>query len=254
MDNLGEAQEVNRGLWPPGKPVGSHPSVLDQLPRMLHLLDTYGVKATYFAESWSLNVYSDVVKDMLSRGHEIAWHGYQHETWSSLSEDEEIENFQKSWEHAKDFGIKYRGFRPPGGSVNERTYDLLHKHCVRYVSPLGQAHGTEHGIIVLPFDWKCVDAFYYMEKFAGIRKSYGEQGEVLSPSDFKAFVLEKISTVCDKGGYISILFHPFLQTSDEKLAVMNDVLNSISNNPAIWCAPCDEVAKWLIKNPELLDT
>ena len=70
MDNLGEAQDVNRGLWPADRPVGTDASVREQLPRILDLLDRHGIRATYFAEAWSLGPYADVARrGILGRGH-----------------------------------------------------------------------------------------------------------------------------------------------------------------------------------------
>jgi peptidoglycan/xylan/chitin deacetylase (PgdA/CDA1 family) len=250
MDNLGEAQDVNRGVWPADVPVGSHSSVKEKLPRMINMLDKYGVRATYFAESWSLGVYPDAVRSLSARGHEIAWHGYQHEVWHSLSREDEILNFHKSFEESAKYGIRYKGFRPPGGSINDRTYDLLREYGVKYVSPLGKL-GIENGIVVLPFEWKTVDAFYYMEKFAGIRESQGEQKYVLAPSNLETYLLSRIGEVIESGGYISILFHPFLQTSEEKFAVMEKILARISHDEELWCAPCGEVADWVAEHSSM---
>lgn len=247
MDNLGEAQDVNKGLWPADQPIGQHFSVKQNLPRMLDMLDAHGVKATYFAESWSLDVYPDAVADMRRRGHEIAWHGFQHEPWSGLSAEQEEESFRKSFAKAEERGIAYDGFRPPGGSINERTWGLLKRHGVKYASPLGE-FGVEEGIVVLPFEWRGVDAFWYMEKFASIRKSLGEQEAVFQPEDFKRWLLSKVQETIETGGYLSILFHPFLQTADERFAVMDEVLQRISSDGGIWCAPCNRVSEWVAKH------
>lgn len=245
MDNLGEAQDVNQGQW--DAPIGSHPAVTDQLPRMLAMLDRHGVKATYFVESWSLGVYGDAVKDMMSRGHEVAWHGYQHERWYTFTEEDELRNFEKSFEAAEKFGIQYEGLRPPGGSINDRTWGLLRKHGVKYVSPLGKFE-VKNGIVVLPFDWRAVDAFYYMDKFASIRESHGEQAEELSPKDFEEKLVSMIQETVESGGFLSILFHPFLQTSEKKFAVMERVLARIGADQSVWCAPCRDVAAWVAEN------
>jgi peptidoglycan/xylan/chitin deacetylase (PgdA/CDA1 family) len=250
MDNLGEAQDVNKGHWPSNAPIGQHFSVTQNLPRMLDLLDKHDIKATYFAESWSLDVYPKAVREMVKRGHEIAWHGYQHEVWSQLSEEEETDNFEKSFDAAKKFGIEYEGFRPPGGKINERTYELFKQYGVKYVSPLGE-FGIDKGIVILPFEWKGVDAFYYMDKFSGIRESHGEQKEVLPPSAFKEFLLAKIDEVKETSGYISILFHPFLQTDEEKFGVLEDVLRRLADEKDIWLAPCNEVCRWVASQSQL---
>ncbi|KAK0712694.1 hypothetical protein B0T26DRAFT_873044 [Lasiosphaeria miniovina] len=259
MDNLGEAQDVNKGTW--RGPVGTHPSVREQLPRMLELLGQHGVRATYFAEAWSLAVYPDAVAELRRRGHEVAWHGYQHETWSSLSAADEAGSFERSFAAAAAAGIDaYEGFRPPGGTVPDagRTYALLARHGVRYASPLadddkgrfGVLEGLD-GVVVLPFEWRAVDAFYYMDKFAGIRRAHGAPETVLPPAEFRAFLLAKIDGVVRDNSFMSILFHPFLQTSEEKLALMDEVLARIRADPDIWCAPCNKVARWVAEHPEL---
>lgn len=228
---------------------------------MLDLLDKYGIKATYFAESWSLDVYRSVAKDqILARGHEIAWHGWQHEVWHSLSEEDEKSNFQKSFDKAREHSIQNKGFRPPGGKVNDRTYKLLKDNGVEYLSPLGgpadfgildsEGEFERSGLVVLPFEWQAVDAFYYMEKFSGIREEYGAQREVMEPAEFERVLLRRIAETAKEGGYLSILFHPFLQLSEEKFEVLERVLQRIAENEEIWCAPCEEVARWVVENKE----
>lgn len=243
MDNLGEAQDVNRDVWP--HPHGTHPSVTSQLPRMLSLLDRHAVKATYFVEAWSLGVYPAVVRQLLDRGHEVAWHGYQHEVWGGLSAEDEEVNFRKSFEAARELGITYEGFRPPGGRINERTWPLLKQYGVKYVSPLGEFGLGKEGIVVLPFEWRGVDAFYYMEKFDGIRREHGEGEAVMEPGQFRDFLAGKIEEVKQKNGFLSILFHPFLQTSEEKFEVLEEVLARIGQDQEIWLAPCNQVANWV---------
>jgi peptidoglycan/xylan/chitin deacetylase (PgdA/CDA1 family) len=196
-------------------------------------------------------VYPEVVLKITNKwGHELAWHGYQHEVWSGLTPEQEALNFRRSCRQVAEFGIKYGGFRPPGGAVNEGTYELLKANGMKYVSPLGKLGIGREGIVVLPFEWRAVDAFYYMDKFADVRKSEGEQEGVLTPEDFKKSLMAKIDETVRTGGFMSILFHPFLQTSAERLKIMDEVLARISGDPDIWCAPCKDVAKWVAEHPD----
>ncbi|KAL2151128.1 hypothetical protein VTH82DRAFT_6226 [Thermothelomyces myriococcoides] len=249
MDNLGEAQDVLKGAWP--HPIGTHPAVTDQLPRMLAMLDRHGLRATYFAEAWSLGVYPAAVEALARAGHEVAWHGFQHEVWSALDEAQEAENFRKSWEAARERGVDYLGFRPPGGRINERTWKLLKQYGAEYVSPLGEFGIGREGVVVLPFDWRAVDAFWYMDKFGEVRKEYGEDEGVQEPKAFRTWLMKEIDEVVRTGGYMSILFHPFLQTSEERFEVLEEVLKRICEDKSIWVAPCKEVAKWVKNHPSL---
>lgn len=249
MDNLGEAQAVLSKTHPVEVPIGQDPAVLAHLPRMLDLLAAHNIKATYFAESWSLPVYPSAVTDLQAQGHEVAWHGFQHEVWKSLGEMEEKENFSKSFTIAKEREVDYAGFRPPGGSINgARTLSFLKEHGCSYVSPLGNfSVDSSSGIVILPFEWEAVDAFWYMDtdKFKTIRAEHGVSKTALGPSDFKAYLEKRIQEVKQEGGYMSILFHPFLTDREERWKVLENVLEIISKDRDLWVAPCDEIAKWV---------
>lgn len=251
FDNLGEAQDILTGTWPPSQPFGTHPAILSTLPRMLSILQRHEIRATYFAESWSLPHYQETVHEqLLEQGHEVAWHGYQHEVWHSLSHSDEEDNFKKSWQEAEKRGVKYEGFRPPGGKINDRTWGLLKDHGVKYVSPLGEFGVGRQEIVVLPFEWKAVDAFWYMDtkKFREIRRELGEAQEGLKDNpeeEFRACLMSRIDEVVEKGGYLSVLFHPFLITNEQRLSVLEDVVKRIANDERIWVVPCNQVARWV---------
>jgi hypothetical protein len=105
-------------------------------------------------------------------------------------------------------------------------------------------------VVVLPFEWRAVDAFWYMEKFAGIRKQHGEREEVLSPLEFKEWLMARIDETVKVGGFLSILFHPFLQTSEDTFEVLEELLKRISGDGDIWVAPCKEIAEWVREHPQ----
>lgn len=262
MDNLGEAQAVHNKTWPKDKPTGQDPSVLQTLPRILDILaqvkvpgsdnddnSSRGVRATYFAEAWSLATYPAAVADLQQRGHEVAWHGFQHEPWHTLSAADEESSFERSFAAAVAAGVRYTGFRPPGGKVNgSRTLDLCRRYGVEYVSPLGSFGIAEEGVVVLPFEWEGVDAFWYMDvdKFREIRREHGVSEEgVRGPGEFRGYLLGRIEEVKGEGGYMSILFHPFLTTDEEKMALLKEIVEKIGTDSDIWCAPCSEVATWV---------
>lgn len=254
VDNLGEAQEIQSGTWPADEPIGRHWSVTEALPRMLDIFDASSVKATFFYETWSLGVYPGAVQAVVDRGHELAWHGYQHETWSKLPPEEEKAAFDKSFAAAEKLGIRYAGFRPPGGLLNEATYDYMHQHGVRYASPAAERAAIVRNIVVLPFHWKTTDAYFYMDEFSGLRRFYGSEQETLDPAALKDHFYQQLEDAVKSGAYISFLFHPILQTSEEKLEAMREVVETISKDGRIWCARCDQVSDWIAQHPDSFPT
>ncbi|KAF2159703.1 hypothetical protein M409DRAFT_70879 [Zasmidium cellare ATCC 36951] len=277
LDNCGEAADLNRGLWPKDKPVGSHYSITEALPQILALLKKYNICVTYFIEAWSLAHYGGVIaNDVAGNSHEVAWHAWQHEAWSKLSAEEERENFERSF---GDHGIggflstgpckgtvqPYRGFRPPGGIIHgNRTLALCRDYGLGYISPAAEhaalvdveRDGTTDSVVILPFRWKCVDAYYYMESFAGLRKLKGASSE--DPLNENVLVESYIAAIDEairKGDFLSLLFHPFLSNSEPRLHAIEQVLQHLArrrDEGQIWLATCREIENYVRKNPSVV--
>lgn len=273
IDNMGEAADLDRNLWPQDQPIGSHYSVTEVIPQMLELLKKYDMKATYFIESWNMNVYPKVITDDIAKvGHEVAWHAWRHEAWSKLK-DEKIEraNIERSF---SDEGVgqftkigvlePYRGFRPPGGIIHgERTLKLCREYGLDYISPAGHdaalvpIDGGKDNIVVLPFRWSTVDAYYYMTTFAGLRRLKGEIPEApQSPEVFLARMKEQIDEAIQKGGYLSVLCHPFLTNEKGRLQVADQIYKYLAekrDKGEVWLAPCKDIADYIKEHPDIVE-
>ena len=57
FDNLGEAADLERGLWPDDAPLGRHPSVTVALPRLLDELADLDLRATFCVEALNCELY-----------------------------------------------------------------------------------------------------------------------------------------------------------------------------------------------------
>lgn len=268
FDNMGEAADINRGLWPSDTPIGSHYSVTRVLPKFLALVRKYNLPITYFAESWNLGVYPNALKSIAADGHEVAFHAWQHEAWAKECKDEKDEraNFERSFR--SDEGMRgflekgnsgnvtmYRGFRPPGGTINgERTLKLCREYGLGYISPAaheGAVVTLDNGsdsIVVLPFRWSTVDAYYYMESFSGLRRMKGVLPEKAQGPDVlvKAYI-RQIDETIEGGGFLSLLFHPFLTDDQERMDAMEMVIKHLATRREegkIWLAKCRDVEEW----------
>jgi peptidoglycan/xylan/chitin deacetylase (PgdA/CDA1 family) len=247
FDNLGEADERQRGVWPADEPLGNHPSVREALPRILSLLDELGVRATFFAEGVNAEIYPDALASIAERGHEIAYHGWCHELWGALGADEERALFERGVEAMRDQSLELRGFRPPGGALTEASPQLLRELGFEYASPAGQRAGVDDGLAYVPFRWKLVDAFFYMEPFEGLREAAGAGREPMSPADLRADVQRALADLRDSGGHMCLLFHPFLLLDDERFQTMGAILAELDD---VWTAPAHEVAAWMLEHSE----
>ncbi|WP_165874309.1 polysaccharide deacetylase family protein [Rubrobacter taiwanensis] len=245
FDNLGEAADLERGLWPGGEPLGRHFSVRRVLPRVLDLLDESGIRATFFVEGLNARIYPEALLEIASRGHELGYHGWRHEYWAGLSPAEEVQLLERGVREMERLNLRLRGFRPPGGRLNPSSWGLLAELGFTYCSPAGEGAGMLEGLAVLPFDWRLIDAYYYLPRFGELRRADTGSEDPLPPHRFGERVRAVLEKIVGEGGYASLLFHPFLADREERFRVLNEalgVLRDLVRSGRVWCAPCGEAA------------
>jgi peptidoglycan/xylan/chitin deacetylase (PgdA/CDA1 family) len=214
FDNLGEAADLERGRWPADAPLGRHASVTRTLPRILQLLEESGVRATFFVEGLNAELYPDALREIDAGGHEIAYHGWQHERWAALDPAAERESLERGVRAMDALGLRLVGFRPPGGSLTAATPGLLRELGFTYVSPEADAAEPLGGLDVLPFRWPLVDALYYLPHFADLREQHLGTREEQPP--------ERLRSAIAAAGDDVLVFHPFLLGDDERFAVVRE--------------------------------
>ena len=233
FDNLGEVTALARGQWPEDEPLGRHPSVTRALPRILALLDDAGLRATFFIEGLNAELYPDALRELAAAGHEVAYHGWRHEPWAELEPASERELLERGVAALAALGLRPAGFRPPGGELTRASAALLRELGFAYCSPMGEEVARRDGLVVLPFRWPLVDAFHYLARFGDLRGSR----EPSPPSALR----EAVMTALDRGGHVTLVFHPFLTEREERFELLREVLGRLRDD-ALWCAPCREVA------------
>jgi peptidoglycan/xylan/chitin deacetylase (PgdA/CDA1 family) len=228
FDNLGEAADIERGLWPSGHSTGEHGSVTQALPRLLELLAEHGLTATFFAEAINTRMYPDALRSIVAGGHEIGLHGWRHETWSTLSPERESELLKRGMRAYAELGIPVEGFRPPGGHLNARSHALLSSVGVRWCSPAGDAPRMVGGLAELPFAWEDVDAYYLLPSFADVRRPSGDPAPPLSPAEAGERLRARVDDLVEQGGSRTAILHPFLALEPETLAAQTAFLAHVA--------------------------
>lgn len=184
----------------------------------------------------------------------------------SFGKEEGIEGFISPTGKGAGSEVKrYRGFRPPGGVIHgDRTLRLCREFGLGYISPAAEEGALaplndgskEDSIAVLPFRWRGVDAYYYMDAFSGLRKSKGELPEAAqSPDVLVEKYIAQIDEQIEKGGYLALLFHPFLNNKPERMEAMETVMKHLAkrrDEGKVWLAPCKDVEVWLREHPDIL--
>jgi peptidoglycan/xylan/chitin deacetylase (PgdA/CDA1 family) len=254
FDNLGEAAQMELGMWPDDVPMGEHFTVVEVLPRLLDLLATHRVQTTFFLEGLNAEMYPQALHTIAAAGHEVAVHAYRHEEWATLDADSEVTLLARATDAMRSLGIHPLGFRPPGGGLTERTLTLLKEHDYTYVSPAGQREGLLDGLVVLPFRWPLVDAYSYLPQFAGLRERHGEGPDLLTPVRMRDDMITALDTHSRREGHLTLLFHPFSVafTGDPGWEALDAVLGhaaGLAAADAITMRRMDEAAADMLRLP-----
>ena len=118
--------------------------------RILDLLDESGVKGTFFILGWVAERYPNLVREIVSRGHEPACHSYWHRMIYKL----EPEEFREDTLRAKSVieqaaGSPVYGYRAPSFSIVTRSLwalEILAECGFTYDSSIFPIHHDTYGI------------------------------------------------------------------------------------------------------------
>ena len=252
FDNLGEAADLERGLWPEDKPLGYHFSVRRMLPLILGMLEELGLYATFFVEGINADLHPKALLQIANSGHELGYHGWRHEYWPNLGPSEEARLLERGVHKMHELGVQPHGFRPPGGRLTASSPELLENLGFTYCSPAGLGIGFIGKLVVLPFEWRLVDAYYYLPRFGALRKSATGSSEPISPARFRDTLSSALQAVVRDGGHLTLLFHPFLEEQEDRFEIMRGSLEELGDlvqDGVVWCAPYREVASWILEHP-----
>jgi polysaccharide deacetylase family protein (PEP-CTERM system associated) len=139
------AGSVDRECW------DQWPSrVVANTQRVLDLFDDFDAKATFFFVGWVAARFPHLVREVQSRGHELACHSYWHRTVYSLTPEE----FRKDTRRAKHViedavGVAVIGYRAPSWSITKSclwALDILAEEGFLYDSSIYPIHHDLYGV------------------------------------------------------------------------------------------------------------
>ena len=183
--------------------------------KILDLLDKHNVKATFFVLGWIAERKPALVKEIHSRGHEIASHGYGHIISYELSREEIYEDIKKGKELLESItGDKVVGYRAPNFSVTQDVIDALTTLGFEYDSSYhpfsknkryGQLDVDERGIFKLNESLTEIPMSVWKNKFFELSIAGGGYFRLYPYSFFRTLA----SSYLKKNDYMIMYFHPW---------------------------------------------
>ena len=94
--------------------------------RVLELLDRYGIRSTFLVPGHTALAYPDLIREIVARGHELAYHGWMHEDARDFDVAGQrliIERGLEALDHVA--GVRPRGHVAPAWNMSEHTMELV---------------------------------------------------------------------------------------------------------------------------------
>lgn len=122
--------------------------------RLLDLFDEQKVRGTFFVLGWVAKKFPSLVRDIASRGHELASHGFHHQLVYMLTPAQfrdDIRRAKVAIEQAA--GVRVRGYRAPSFSIIRSSLwalDVLIDEGHTYDASIFPIHHDRYGIADAP--------------------------------------------------------------------------------------------------------
>lgn len=219
------------------------------IQRCMELLEKHNLNSTFFVPGAIAERYPDIVKKLHLQGHEIAYHGYQHESVRDIPEQQECAHMEKSESIIESItGEKPVGHRAPESIMHSFTYPLIASRGYLYSSsmkdcdyPYTVAVGDQK-IVELPNDILTDDFTYFYFTF-----SDPANRSMYTPREVISILKNEFDALCEEGDKVLILkLHPQLIGRAARIHALDEFLTYIQRQGA-WITTCKEVATYVLK-------
>lgn len=234
-DNLKKPGTLSQGVF--GAKIG--------VPSILELLQKHDIKSTFFIPGWVAEKYSDTVKDIISKGHEVGHHGYLHEWVDPDKPDVEKEVFLKGLESLeKVTGNKPVGYRSPAWETSEHMKDILIDYNFLYSSNMMDSinpyrvkrNGMETNLIEIPVHWMLDDAPFFLFNITGPSRPIHQAKHVME------IWKEEFHAIYKRGGLFNLVCHPQIIGRPSRIDMLDNFINYMKSYPNVEFSTARDVA------------
>ncbi|MBI1874160.1 MAG: polysaccharide deacetylase [Acidobacteria bacterium] len=222
---------------------------VDGVPRILHLLDTHNIPASFYIPAVSAELHPQMIKDILSKGrHEIGVHGWIHESLPQLNDESEERRLlrQAIDSLTRIIGKKPVGYRAPSWAFSQYTMKQVRDAGFLYDSSLMASDdayevlldGQPSGVIELPIERIVDDAPYFG----------ASNGSLPSPDLVEPVFRSEFDVAWDEGGLYVLTMHPHTTGHRSRVAGLDKLLTHMKQKGRVWFATGEQVANYLKKN------
>ncbi len=212
-------------------------------PRILRLLESSAIPATFFMPAVSALLHPDEVRSYVSGGHEVALHGWIHERLDQLSPAEERELAHRSADALERLcGTRPVGLRTPSWDFTASTLGLIRELGLEYDSSLMAddepyeilEDGAPTGVVEIPVEW-IRDDYPYLAS--------GRLQE--APRQVLGVWKDEFDAAYASGGLFQLTCHPHVIGHRSRLVVLEELIAHMRSRPGVWFATHAQVARYV---------
>jgi peptidoglycan/xylan/chitin deacetylase (PgdA/CDA1 family) len=215
------------------------------LPLILDMLDRQDLKATFFVPGWVADNHPDAVRELHVRGHEIAHHGYLHDSMDGVTREYELDVIRRGTAAIERIiGSRPVGYRAPMYDVNAHTWDLLRDEGFLYSSNMMDTvwpyrhEGAGAPLVELPVQWMFDDGPYYLLAFYPLNYR-----QIYPPDQVLSIWREEWDGLHELGGLMTMTLHPQITGRPSRLAALERLLDHVRAFPGVWLPTHRELAE-----------
>jgi peptidoglycan/xylan/chitin deacetylase (PgdA/CDA1 family) len=217
-------------------------------PRVLALLDRYGIRATFTAAALALERAPELARAIVAAGHEVCAHGYRWVHQFSMDEAAERDFIRKAAVSIE----KTTGQRPRGWLsrylFTERTRQILIDEGFRYHMddysddvPFRDVVGGR-AIVVLPYALDSNDMKMWT-------------APALTPAEWLAYAVDTFDVLYEEGAHqprmMSLGVHLRIIGRPGRIRAFERFIRHVRAHPRVWIATREMIAEcWAAANPE----
>jgi peptidoglycan/xylan/chitin deacetylase (PgdA/CDA1 family) len=242
-----------------GRRYAANPSVMTHqaygprvgVPRILDMLNDYGVKVTFFVPGVTAERYPALVERIVSEGHEVGHHSHTHRPPQTLTEDEERRDFDLALRALSKLGVTPRGHRTALWAPHWSTAALVAEYGLAYQSNLMDDDRpyvlqTARGRIAeLPPHWSLDD---YPQYAYMLNPDIGQNVE--SPRKAVEVWTLELDAMRDYGCLMVLTNHPFLSGRPARVKALRSLIEFALGAGDVEITTCAAVADRVLSNAD----
>ncbi|WP_435242017.1 polysaccharide deacetylase family protein [Streptomyces cucumeris] len=246
FDSDHETPALRDGITSPGEMAQGHYGARVGAPRILCLLQEFGIPASFYLPAVSALLHPREARRYADEGHEVALHGWIHERNALLDADDERELQLRAADTLERItGTRPVGLRTPSWDFSPHTLPIIEEMGLLYDSSLMADddpyelldRGRPTGIAEIPVQWIRDDAPYFvMERYAGLRP-------YTPPRSVLGIWRDEFQGALASGGLFQLTLHPHIIGHRSRIVILRELLEELAATPGVWFATHAEVAR-----------